>query len=1432
MSVTALNNNSGNNLGGNHKRRKSRLGGARSEDFKIVFSTLAQHQNQLQHIQTSLHRTHSQRMCQIFNQWIENTHLRKKQEAFDLIKAHGDFLHSVKIKSTIRRLATFTDGCNRIVNKHQSHNLFLHWYEQVQRVKSGERNRNWLRYKIQLWMDRAVPGLSMNKYIERWKAFTIFSYRSQGNRNGHEDAQDPNMPKFDYQKLMGRNFTVENLKQMALDDLHARWALEEKTNREEEKWSDMMTKMQNQLNDFKVALDAENVQKHGELSAKVVVLEKETKVTKRELKLLISNSQESERAQLARSESNQQHLMGELGQFKTQITAKVGFVKDALDEAHDKLDNLVRQEVLTRVSKVETLVEVKARDFHKTLHEKAHEIAQRIDRILKHNESQDASLSDHLRKIEHNRRDIILIQQVLQDHQQNIAKTNTNIKELSAFYDEEINWLKNIAKESARSVTEFKKTYETYVQETQVTLTALGSEEGSNERYQKLQTSVSTLLVKVDKWFDKAALVSLQYPHDQHKDSTNPASSNTAPEKPASSTRDPFHHLFQRVRGELAAGLGKSARRCAQFIALKTEEDLLIYYLQRHILRHRHDAFYDQTHHHQQPNPVHSHTLAHTLANLTPANIATKIEALRHEYLLKLERELEDTFELSSAQPNFVSGNNSTTSGRPQIADASNSRRYQQEQQHVAKVLMTTSAGLSMTPVEKQIRQRWIVQQFLSTVRQCLLAYPAVTTIAGLDSVLRTRSLNLSSSHPWPTVFSPQKSLAAMKLIHNPTRPLSPTLQSYHNNASNHDIVRGNGGSSHQTATDTCMACRRPLLDLATGAHALSSAHADHQQTHPRTHNHEGDSHAHSRATSPPTAVVNSGLILSRPASPIPPVHPLVQQQQQHHKLLLSRQNTAASSQLHLMSPSDTHRSVPGVAVPVTPGSHGARGGYKVLQMSRSASLVGLSHNVNATAPAASTGAIMHTTDHGNASEVGQIVHFNPSSPPAQTIHTQPYNLSTHIAASNGEHFESPSARAQTLLTVKRQLSKRGARPFSAPLTHMSSSLVQPAEAIVVQSSQLNRIHSQSHHKESVFFTNDRHDPYQQHIQHHPDGTVDLSTSATGVIVVSEQDRQLLFHIAQHPLWTWLLSGSSSKHPTHQTSRHNQPPNPFQQQLHLQQRHSLSNLHSPDVHHNGHHHADDTATMISARSHSPHPPQLETGYVVNVAGVVVSLALLYLTFALHQQHQLLLPTDLHPQPEGMTIESSYSDSNDAEDEDGIEGAVEQQGPVETAGVRQIGSMESGNKGEDEELPYRQSSAQSSVPASSPTLSLLHHHSRSTTVEANEDDAEMVLINNTLHNVHPSIDSSQIDDDGDVHEDLNGRNTALTNSISLAELSGPDSHQAQTDDDDSFVVFGGSRERSALSPSVPVYPPPHTQHARRSGVNSPSVHFADTVEEFR
>jgi hypothetical protein len=64
---------------------------------------------------------------------------------------------------------------------------FYHWNNQIHRIKQGERMRNWLKLKIYHWMRRIEPCLT--EYMNRWKIFTIASYRSSLFNGESEDPE-------------------------------------------------------------------------------------------------------------------------------------------------------------------------------------------------------------------------------------------------------------------------------------------------------------------------------------------------------------------------------------------------------------------------------------------------------------------------------------------------------------------------------------------------------------------------------------------------------------------------------------------------------------------------------------------------------------------------------------------------------------------------------------------------------------------------------------------------------------------------------------------------------------------------------------------------------------------------------------------------------------------------------------------------------------------------------------------------------------------------------------------------------------------------------------------------------------------------------------------------------------------------------------------
>lgn len=816
-------------------------GGMSSDDYKALVTAMGKMQAVIQNIQSNVHRIHAMRLRSIFEKWIETNLMQRKKHAFDTIRFHGERLHQLKVQATLKRWTKFSNPLKKILAAYQVKDYLYRWKRQVQRMAVGQRLKIWLRQRVTPWYRRAEPDLAT--FVERWKAFIVYSYRVQtidrptkkhpdgNNSNSSSRHASPHRhasmtpqelereaeeirvlanQNFDPSQYLGAQFTIANLKQMALKDLQRKWAEEEAAQRERDKWATLSHQFEHQFVTWQDELQAQHESKHAQLAQKLTTFEQEFHFSTKDIRRMVATFEESQKMIFARTEGNYQNLMGELSQLNSQINVRFTYMKEAFDDDHHRLERYVQQDVMHRIDALHVEWTQQLADAKQMLQQLQEHNQWKFDTLTSKTQQHDqhferlrVQLADHHDRL---RDDLVR----LQTHTDDIAQLRKTLKEVTLFYDDEVNWLKQVAKESSRTFTEFKELYEKQLAETHNLLEALMSEEGSEERYLKMLATMASLMQRADKWYDKAALVSLQFINQP----TATATATTTAEGAAAAKKlqQQYEHLFHRVRSELASQLSKVARRLAAYIALKSEEEVVMFYVRRHMLQHRHDGFYAQT----RP-----HAGAATAEHATgTAKVVTMIDEIRSRYLRALQRELEAIFATAN-DPAASSGG-----GGPRPATAS----------AATKVHVTTAAGSAVTAAERHHRRQLLITQFLLTVRQCLLAYPAVTTIAGLESVLKAKS---------HATFADAAACVSTSVL-----PLTTTMGG----------TTAGRDAGHGSWEDTCLACQRPILPAgyATAVPAAMMMHSPSRPSSPTV-----------AETVPLLASTRSGGVL-RPISPSP----------------------------------------------------------------------------------------------------------------------------------------------------------------------------------------------------------------------------------------------------------------------------------------------------------------------------------------------------------------------------------------------------------------------------------------------------------------------------------------------------------------------------------------------------------------------------------
>lgn len=528
-------------------------------------------QRQAALFQSRLLRMHGNTMRRVYDNHMQSSVIGQKQAAFDKIKHHAATLRFIQTQTLTRKMKLFVDSLQRLAVRKIKQRAVLRWRHVSRRLSLGQRWAKWLRSKMQHWMEKAQPD--MLKYIEKWKAFVVDSYRSSmlcgdddfnDNNNNNTGSNQMAIKKL---SLTGKHFSMANLKNLAMEDMQARWSLDEKKRKAEEAAVAQQQAIFAQIKIWQAAeKDKENERQEASLK-RLYEAEKEISSSRKELTRQLATLDENNKQTLLKVEAHGTKLTAALSSFKSQTALQLSVMKETIDEEQAKLESTLTANT-SRIATLETSDKQRntAQNSLVEVLERMRSRIMAIEEVAEDSHNEIATLTDSLHSLQEELQAFTNSNLLLQKRQTGLAES---LQEAQSFYDEELRWVRAVQQEAAVKGTELNKRLEQHMTHTQGALEALLTEEGGSARYQSLLQSLSSAINRCLKY----------------KQATSTLASNTAGLSAADKSK------LEGYRRKVSSELGKCLKRAAAFVALKADEQVLSHAIKTRLLRSQGDGY-------------------------------------------------------------------------------------------------------------------------------------------------------------------------------------------------------------------------------------------------------------------------------------------------------------------------------------------------------------------------------------------------------------------------------------------------------------------------------------------------------------------------------------------------------------------------------------------------------------------------------------------------------------------------------------------------------------------------------------------------------------------------------------------------------------------------------------------------------------------------
>lgn len=650
---------------------------------------------------------------------------------------------------------------------------------------------------------------------------------------------------------------MEELKHNALQDLKTRWSSADRKAREEARYLKFEERMIVRVNEHFYESFAEEKAKYELLNSNVESLLRDMLFVKKDLGRATVQLGEMDTILAEHCETTINKVMTHLNQYKSQYTIQMSYMKEAIDETINQLNEQLKA-LAGQVALLESMKQsyeqetVPTIEHHKSeignIHQQLDQDQQLFQALKEENELKDKT--------------IVSIQETINNNQKQQEKSlkalEAHVDASNEFYSEEMLWMKNLTKSIHQSVQDFKGTYDTFVNKTTKTIDVILSGESSHEQYQLLLKTVCHYYRQYE-FFQliqvQQVILSKEIQQEQQKlqdegllvepNSTGSTNALQKKLKALNEIKEKYSQQFiHEQRKKISDELGEAVRRIAFYVVVKSDNYVTSYYIQHQVLKVNNTFKLDQEY--NQPPPLHSnnnnndksantsnrpHSANATSSKLKASKLPPKSPDRQRSNSPGRPKTSTKTYafddnEATNAKMNkvtthlydFNNDNLSVDSIRKQYLgkireEIENKLSAKDEKQlyksasfssfssqttgatmSAADLLLLTTSNISMI---KDIREKFIIQ-FMKMLEIALVSFPKIPFFHGVNSLLRTNSIFPATSHT-PLLASGVHAPLEQCLACD--RPLIDDWKAYDGGGNGRGLTRRPRSASHITST-------------------------------------------------------------------------------------------------------------------------------------------------------------------------------------------------------------------------------------------------------------------------------------------------------------------------------------------------------------------------------------------------------------------------------------------------------------------------------------------------------------------------------------------------------------------------------------------------------------------------------------------------------
>ncbi len=398
-------------------------------------------------------------------------------------------------------------------------------------------------------------------------------------------------------------FSLEELKRFAYDDLQIQWRQQAKYAKQSKQHLELQENVQKQLDSFRQQNAIDDAVRNERVYSKLQKMEAAVQAAKQELKKALSFVDEEKDKIKDQTDQQLSQFTQQMNVFKSQIMGKFSNIKEEIQAEVDK----VFANVKLHLSSVSEL-----RDQLGKLTEWSNDIQEvTLKDILDRQKELNQQFQDiekymlvYRNKIDGLSEEILSITDRVRDTIEIAKDDSMKAKEFQLFYDEELEWMKTVVKETAKKVTEVKTNHESFTRETNDRFEAILNADADDtgfradgtitDRFKDLLMSVKKHFITLSTWFEffyssngsnggTNMLELFQFPQ-MMKNVINESKDNYMAKEGTNVVGDNLKK-WEEMKLFLSEELTKIARRIAHIIAVKGDQQILAYHITSELLQ-------------------------------------------------------------------------------------------------------------------------------------------------------------------------------------------------------------------------------------------------------------------------------------------------------------------------------------------------------------------------------------------------------------------------------------------------------------------------------------------------------------------------------------------------------------------------------------------------------------------------------------------------------------------------------------------------------------------------------------------------------------------------------------------------------------------------------------------------------------------------------